>query len=153
MGASTSNGYQLVTIDLTDATQVNSGGGSDAKTVTPPVGFIYILKGLIMSIPAPVGDTSGTHQMSMLQTLVTDNRFAFIKGNHSTSITCLSDYGFVGDSAEAPGNIAQQLLLLQGGQIKANNDTPLTFTYKNDTDAHQTGSRVLEILFEKHPEG
>lgn len=138
------NSYKLKFIDLSDNTQVNSGGGTDSQDLTPKAGKIYQIYNIRYNADAPIGDTSGTHKLEIKYFDGTSYHvIAYLIGNHSTSIS-ISSAGYTGDSVERPSAAADQYKTIWE-VLHASNSYPIRFTYTNSTDAHQTGTRDLLI--------
>lgn len=146
------DGYSIEYIDLSDDTQVNSGGAASLKELKPPDGFIYEVIDIRCLIPDPDGggaSTSGTHNLDFR---FQDNvsKLARVVGNFGTDIKI--DYeGFQGDT-ESPGASATQFQLIHQW-LCASNSEPLQINYINNTDKHQTATRILQFWVKKRPEG
>lgn len=137
--------------DLTDDATVSHTGGTNSQLLQPPAGKVWQVIYFRMSIPAPVGDTAGTHNMkiSYYDGTVYHN-IVEIVSNHSTS--CESYYfQFQGTSSEAPANAGQQQEIVSR-LLWASNSYPIRFIYTNDTDADQTGTRQLDIWVKEYTE-
>jgi len=138
---------KLDVVDLTDNTQVNAAA-SNTQTLTPPAGKLYRVRMIHYQIATPAGSTAGTHELIGERILVTSERPVFtVKADFNATIF-IKDLRFTGNSSELPSNEREQFLLLTNGDLIATNSFPLKFTYNNDTDANQTGNRILEILVE-----
>jgi hypothetical protein len=144
--------YKITVIDLSDATAVPHTTGTNNQDLQPDAGKVYEIIGMFMSIAAPIGDTSGTHQQTINRYDGTSYRtVGTIKGNHSTSLS-IEQGGFVGDSLERPSDSVSQYNIIFNGYIKATNTYPIRFTYTNNTDANQTGTRTLIIWVKEYQE-
>lgn len=147
-----SAGFTLKYIDLSDATQVNSGGGTDTKSLQPPVGKIWEVIGLNLNMPDAVGSTAGTHSLLINMANDTDSKaiIASCVSNTGVTITYAGRYGFTGTTV-AP--TALDNLRWNFKTHNASNEYPMLFKYINSLDAHQTGTRTIKILVKEFNEG
>lgn len=146
------DGYTIEYVDLSDDTQVNSGGAVNLQELKPPDGFVYDVIDIRCSILDPNGggaSTSGTHSLD-IRFPGNVSKMARIIGNFGTDIKI--DYsGFTGDT-EAPSVAGDQYRMIHQW-LYASHSQPLEFNYTNSTDKHQTATRVLQIWVKKRPEG
>jgi hypothetical protein len=144
--------FTIEMVDLTDDTQVNSGGGTDTQSLQPDAGYVYEVVDIYAYIPDPVGSTANSHKLAIsMQNCTTAENIATIisaTGNY-IAISCS---GFVGSTSEQPSNHREQFLIKQGGLLFASNSQPLDFKYTNSTDANQTGTRRIEVWVKKYRE-
>ena len=141
---------KIVGIDLSDDTAV-AAAGTNTQTLTPPLGNVYQIIDIYYNAPDPAGSAAGTHELGIKQVTVTSDRYrALIRASTGNAIT-VNYAGFIGDSAETPSNIREQLLFIRG-QLWASNTYPMKFVYDNDTDVQQAGTRALEILVKEYGE-
>jgi hypothetical protein len=141
---------KLTVVDLSDNTSV-AAAASNTQTLTPPAGYIYIIRAIFYNAPDPAGSAAGTHYLQIRRVLVTaDRTFAAITATTGNAVDINSSI-FIGDSAELPTHeISQNLLMYQN--LIASNSYPIKFFYHNATDVAQAGTRTLEILVEMIPE-
>lgn len=137
--------YKLELIDLSDDTQVNSGGGTDTEPLQPPVGKIYEVCGLMIDIPDPVGSSANAHTLYVAFGNETDTKAYVVSASSNTgsAITHAGRYGFIATTV-APSAIANQFAEIHG--LIATNALPVLFKYTNSTDANQTGTRMIKVL-------
>jgi len=144
--------FKIVALDLSDDTQVNSGGGTHVTYIKPDVGYIYEVINIEYRAVDPDGggaSTSGTHQVEFQ---VPDQLFWLIKvvadfGNN----TSIFGSGFNGNNSETPAAVADQYEAMHKW-LSASNSCPITVTYTNNTDKHQTGTRDFHVLVKKRRE-
>lgn len=139
--------YTLELIDLSDDTTVAHAPTAITNTLQPPVGFVYEVVNIDYNAPAPVGDSAGTHKVTVEYD---GTSLALINGNHSTTIK-IYQAGFSGDVGEIPGIVDDQLRIMREWLV-ASYDNPIDFVYTNSTDADQTGTRVLRVWVKKYRE-
>jgi hypothetical protein len=143
------NTFKLKVIDLTNDTTVVATTGTNSQTLQPSANRIYEIVNLYYWVDAPIGDTSGTHELEALWN--TTRRIWRIVGNHSTTLS-INEWAFGGDNSEAPSGIDNQYEMQHRGRVWASNSEPVIFKYSNKTDANQTGTRTLEILVKEYME-
>jgi len=143
--------FKLKLIDLSDDTQVNSGGGINTQTLQPAAGFCYQIVKIFVDIPDPVGSAANDHRLYVGNTTNLDNNafFSIVSGT-GTDIT-INEYG-LGGTTEVPANIAQQQELIYF-LLYCNHDNPIEFLYINNTDVNQTGTRTIKVLVKEYKEG
>lgn len=150
MAYNINQGFKLKLIDLSDDTQVNSGGGTNTQTLQPPNGKIYQVIDIYMHIPDPVGSSANAHTMDVsFQNCYLNENLAYISANTGTAMY-ISNSGFVGTS-EQPSNAREQYLFAHHS-LFCSYDQPINFLYTNNTDANQTGTRRLEIFVKEYNE-
>jgi len=59
----------------------------------------------------------------------------------------------IGGAKETPSDTDSQYDILTNGRLVASHSVPLNFVYNNATDVAQTGTRTLEIIVKRLPEG
>jgi len=132
-------------IDFDDNTQVDSGGGTDTKTLQPPAGQCYKICALSMLMPDPNGSASGTHRIICATTGMYQSKL-FCSANTGSSVKW--QYAGLGGSSEYPSAQGDQQRAIYN--TWATYDNPFTFVYTNDTDTHQTAIRRLQVMVEVH---
>ena len=145
--------FKVKIISLTDDTQVNSGGGTDTKYLKPDLGYIYEMVLVNIDIEDAAGSTAGTHQIKIIyeasQTEFTiDNLIAFYRGTTGQDITTAYTRPD-GPDYEKPSTYIDSTLY---EKRYATNTNPLSFQYTNSLDAHQTGTRIIEIMVKEYKE-
>lgn len=152
---------KLKYIDLTDNESVAATTGTETRMLSPPKpkldhlgniiepGKIWRIRGIYLNIPAPVGDTAGTHKIEFFRiTPSGDRELVNISGAHSTVLKI--DQGeFTGGTDETPGAAATQFEVIYCGRFVLSHRYPLKIIYTNATDAAQAGIRALEFLVEE----
>jgi len=128
-------------IDLSDDTQVNSGGNTNTQTLQPPTGQIYKVVGISLNTPA-IGGASGTHK-----TEFNYDSFIFPEGRlqGTDGANYYIAYNVFTANSELPANSSDQLNFINK-ILWATNDEPLKITYTNSSDANQTGTRTLVFM-------
>ena len=149
MGMEREKNYTLEVIDLSDDTQVNSGGASITNSLQPPVGFVYEILSISYNAPDPSGSGSGTHQMTLTNLGMTYFE-VYLKANFGNGVT-INGSGFTANAGEIPSALAQQYEMTHKW-LYASNSIPLNINYKNDTDVNQTGTRSCKVLVKKYRE-
>jgi len=144
-----SNNYTLELVDLTDDTTVTPAG-TNIQLLQPPKGFVYEVIQLGYMAPDPGGSGSGTHKLDGKFTGEYSNLLSIVStfGNFAA----INTFGFVGDSSEAPSALSNQYHIMHGNVIAASNSLPFVFTYTNDTDVNQAGTRILKLVVRKYRE-
>jgi len=145
--------YKLVEIDLSDDTQVNSGGASNTQTLQPDAGYVYEIINMNISIPDAVGSTAGTHVLQIYWKAAYETGDLIAVMSATTGNAISAGYGgtITGDNYEDPGNAREQFLMLRNTTI-CSNTYPISFTYTNNLDANQTGTRTIKILAKQRRE-
>jgi len=145
----------LKLIDLSDDTQVNSGGGQDNQFLQPNAGFIYQIISIRYYAPDPSGSTSGTHTIDIYHN---DTSSEFTKDTHylkaianTGSNIVIDNHALTGDSSETPSGAEQQFGMINGC-IWVDNANKLTLSYSNGTDANQTATRALNVWVKVYKE-
>lgn len=136
-------------IDLSDNTQVNSGGGTNTQTLQPPQGLMYKVVDMYYSAIDPVGSSANNHRLYVNWSGRSDYGPIFISANTGANIK-IQYNGFDG-TAEVPANIGDQYKVMREW-LHCTYDLPIEFKYENNTDANQTGTRTLEIIVEVYAE-
>ena len=139
------DGAKLKLIDLSDDTQVNSGGSTNTQILTPPSGFIYEVVSLAMNFPDPVGSTVNNHSINVTLadiSLADISQVMYASSNTGSLIYYKISEGLIGTSKKPafPYNVTFL------DSIVLNSDVVLTFVYTNNTDAHQTGTRTIKVV-------
>lgn len=133
-------------VNLTNSTQVNASATNN-QDLQPDSGSIYKIRNLLYNAPDPAGSTAGTHSITAYFYDGTSYRAVFESiANTGTGIN-IKNTG-LRSSTNNPSDGAAQAILLTSG-IFCSNSYPIRFTYSNDTDANQTGTRTLVLLIEE----
>lgn len=141
MGYKINNGFKLKTIDLTDDTQVNSGGSTNTQTLKPSAGKIYQVIHIRLNTPA-IGGASGDHKTAFQYTDGTTYMdLAYLKGTDGATYEIDGRNGFIA-STELPSNAQQQYEFMHNSIIVSNSHY-VEIKYTNDSDTNQTGTRTL----------
>ena len=142
--------YKFKLVDLTDNTQVNSGGATNTQALRPADGKIYEVVHMYVYIPDAVGSTAGTHKIECAYNDESDASGNFlIQGNTGTAYIGITCAGFVGD-AEQPAGLPTQFDRIKS--LTASYDYYINFKYTNSLDANQTGTRRIEIWVKEFDE-
>lgn len=141
--------YVLELVDLGRVMSIPAAG-TWPFTLQPPKGYVYQVVNISFAIPDPVGSAAGTHELVGTYAGMYDI-LLLIKANFGGDVK-INRFGFGGDNAEAPANIAQQYPMIYE-YLYASYDHPLIFTYNNDTDVNQTGTAELVFICKKTPSG
>ena len=148
MGNEREDRYKLEIIDISDDTQVNAAADI-TNQLKPPVGFIYEIVQVYISIPDPVGSAAGTHTLACTSFGMGGPAFT---GTATTgNVIRYRWWALAADSSEAPSGATQQADILMSN-IYASNSIPLDLKYTNSTDVNQTGTRTMEFLVKKYRE-
>jgi len=153
MGYTAKQTSKIKLIDLSSTAQVNSGGATNVQALRPAAGKIYEVIGIEYDGSDPSGSTSGTHYLKAEYTDGTDNCELFIITATTGNDVDIHYSRFVGDSAETPTAENPQVDLITGRRIICSNSVYVNFTYKNNTDANQTGTRELILIVKEYTEG
>ena len=146
--------FKLKLVDLSDDTQVNSGGGTDTQTLQPPTGKIYELVKLVLHIPDPVGSTANSHEIIGYYdmghaSVYREGIFRCVATTGNDIETAYNELN--ADSVEGPSNAREQYKIING-PLYASNTYAIKFKYDNDTDANQTGTRTILCLVKEYDE-
>jgi len=141
--------YKIKRIDLTNDATVAHTGGTETQTLQPDVGFVYEIIDIYIDIPYSVGDTAGTHELSIKYQNQTEE-LSFIKSAFNNKLT-VGTNGYYGSDTESPTAMSDQLNIMRHS-IAVSHDQPLDFVYTNDLDADNTGTRAIEILVKQYRE-
>jgi len=146
----------LKVINLSDNTQVNSGGNTNVQTLQPPEGLIYKVIHLQYSASDPAGSTTGTHSFYVFYdaTDITDldGDIFLIRLSGNTGTNILINYDELTGDYETPGSDQESKTFFAGRTLNASNSIPLDFKYYNNTDANQTATRQLNMIVEVYKE-
>lgn len=144
--------FKLDMIDLSDGTQVNSGGSDNTQTLQPPDGKIYQVIGIIYNAPDPTGSAANDHRLYVRNKYIGHAyNLIYIASNTGTAIQIRHE-GFSG-STKVPTGVDNQYRLIRGGDIISSYSQPVEFYYINNTDVNQTGTRICKILVKEFDEG
>jgi hypothetical protein len=142
--------FKLKFIDLSNDTQVNSGGGTNTQTLQPPTGKIYQIAHIDGSWPA-IGGATGNHQLIGNLTDGTINtKIMQLIGTDGALFSITESYGFAANT-ELPGNITEQYKLMHES-IFLSNTYYLDLIYTNSSDTNQTGTRAIYIYYKEFDE-
>lgn len=147
--------FKLIQIDLTTTDTVASGGTESILDLDTPAGFIDKIVDVRVNIPDPVGSTAGSHNLKIYHDGIAgadpNNYLISIASNTGTDIA-IKNLQLVGNT-ELPSNARDQFFLLALQDLFwSSNSYPVRFRYYNNTDANQTGSRVIICLCLRHKE-
>lgn len=142
--------FKLKLIDLSDATQVNSGGANNEQNLQPDSGKVYQIVGMEYTAANPVGSTAGTHQLTIRRNNGSATYDLGVIISNTGSDIKINRNGFDGTS-ESPTAIAQQYDIMNRF-IYCDNTDYITFRYINSTDANQTGTRTLKLWVKEYNE-
>jgi len=133
-------------IDLSDDTSVDASGGTNTQSLTPPIGQIYKVVDLLITINTPGGTSTGSHKLQCNHLDATYFIFSLTAAHDAA----MQAYGgqFIAGSNETPSSINQQFVLMHEGVIVASNASPVDFVYTNSTDVAQTTTRTLKLIVE-----
>lgn len=148
MGLGSGNhSFKLKLIDLTDDTTVTSAGGTNTQTLQPPVGKIYEIVKIWFDMPV-VGGTINTHTLKGSYVNSGATLFAFFSATSDHDQNIDTYYGeFSANGTELPSGASNQYQVSHAQfNLFCNYDNPIYFYYVNDTDANQTGTRVIKVL-------
>lgn len=134
-------------VDLSTTDSVASGGGSSGLEIDVPEGYVYQLLAMYISIPDPVGSTSGSHNVTLqCGTLLTPK----MKGlsDSGTNIR-FTNGAFDQITTKTPNDdgILNDILF---GSVYGDPVEKMRFLYVNSTDANQTGNRQIKCVFKKY---
>jgi len=142
--------FSIEVIDLSDDSQVNSGGGTDTQTLQAPAGYIYQVFAIEYN-NAAIGGASGDHKFYIRWTDGTNTKNAAqLVGTDGASMAIDLQYGFAA-SSEFPSSISDQLNFICG-RLFASNTYYVDFYYINSSDTNKTGTRTLKIWVKKYKE-
>lgn len=117
-------------------------------TITPPAGEFWRIKHLFINIARPVGSTSGTHEVSILE--IGSNTFSDsvvnAKSNFGDSIIILRNALFVSSAGKVPASEGDQIRAITN--IVASSSAPLRIFYYNGTNVEQTGTLNIRVARE-----
>ena len=147
MKSSNSSFLGIKLIDLSDSTSVASSG-TNVQTLTPPPGFVYQIITLYCVIPA-IGGASGNHNLEIQNANLTSGNYLKIEGTDG-AIATISYNKLLADS-ENPTAEREQVMVIVN-QLICNNSNPIVFTYSNDSDTAQAGTRTIELLVKVYKE-
>jgi len=134
--------YKVKIIDLSDNTQVNSGGGTNTQTLKPAAGKIYEVFMIGATWPA-IGGASGNHSVVTRLTDGTDTvNMLSITGTDGAVMSITGYYGCAGSSV-LPNSIAYTLPMIRS--LVVSNTKYIEFYYANNSDTNQTGTRELNV--------
>ena len=138
-----------VRVETLDATQTGPVGigGSELTTINAPAGWIYRVRSLYLTVPAP-GATSGRHELAVLSETA-GGRFYVLRGvsNFAHSVKYHADSWVSASLITSPlSGAAQQTVL---NSMVADDTTPIIVQYINSTNVIQTFDREIAFLFEK----
>lgn len=139
-----------VRIDEVDATTTGNVavGATETVTVTPPLGWIYIVRAMLLSADAPIGATAGTHYWDLVAS-VGASKFNVLHGEASFGKRCRWEgVGWTeADAMALPASPAAEAAAIT--YFPASPTTPLTLEYTNDTDAIQTVDRTVLLVLQR----
>jgi len=137
--------FTLEMINLSDDTQVNSGGNSNIQILIPPAGKIYQIVDIRYTAPDPIGSAANS-QYLMVRSNDGVNQIEHLKIEAPFSEAIYINRGeYYGSTSEEPTDATAQFIQLCQSLYSSRN-AYLDFFYFNNTDVHQTGTRVLDIL-------
>jgi hypothetical protein len=144
------DGVTLDMIDLSDDTSI-AAAGFQTLSLQPPKGTIYEVMDLYYAAPDPVGSAAGSHRIYIGWANLSGLYLARLVAAFGNAISIRTDIGFTANTSESPSNVREQLLVFRG--VFCSNAQPLNCYYLNSTDVAQAGTRTLEVMVKKHPEG
>jgi hypothetical protein len=145
--------FKLKLIDLSDDTQVNSGGSTNTQTLQPAAGFIYQIVKIWVEIPDAVGSTAGTHNLWVAYdtSFQAQSAIFFMSSNTGNNIQTYAN-ALDGDSEQPTASGQQQDIISGGIEIFCDYTNTIYFKYTNNLDANQTGTRTIKVLVKEYKE-
>jgi hypothetical protein len=151
MGIFSHQHFKIKLVDLSDATSVASGGGTNTQTLQPDAGFIYQVINIELIVPAIAAATGNHYTICRKSNGTTDDDYFRLLGTDGSTYY-IDGYGGFTASTENPSAITQQWAIMHEA-MWCNNDEYFTFRYTNSSDTNQTGTRTLRIRVKEYPEG
>jgi len=126
-----------------DSSDTVLAGEAEIIDILAPAGYIYELINANLFAPFVSGATSGSHYIVVYALGIFGVMFGY--ASYSKDLQFNNSYWHLADIDATPPS--DQLLALQS--CRADEDSPITIRYNNDTDADQTQLRNYRFMIKK----
>jgi len=138
--------YETITVS-NDVAQ----GAAENTTITADAGEVWEIIGISININSIGSATSGTHQVHYAEPnkFGTGDAFLVVQSQYNEDIRLYNNIVEVGNLIRTDFNATEQLKHVRNLAYTIDEDSPVLFRYRNDSDASQTGQLQYKLLVRK----
>jgi hypothetical protein len=139
-----------IEVELLDATETGNvaSGASEDVSILAPIGWLYRVRALRLSVGPPPGATSGIHELAVIG-WAGDPGFLLLRGAsiYSQYVTYAAGQWVYASYVAFPLTPSAQHLAV--ATLIVDDTVPLVVRYTNDSDVVQSRARAIRLILEK----